>query len=386
MNKSPRHNAFSLLEVLFAMMVLTLGMIFVACQFPIGLSFSRQVADDTYNLIHSRNAQIMTELQWKAEHAANNSFTGTFIDTGGSVQFLYQVNYRLDNNFQDYVVDAPLGGAFPMKPDKNTDYVKHVDGTITDEENNLFFVGDDDSGGEILPESIARIAAPAVTENDPAVRNFLKKEPYNYTDDDFQDGQITADDLAAALETVAKERKYSQATLYQHIGSSADDLLFRLYIFMFRQNIPNARYAMQDNSGTPNIAAAYTDQDRLYPVPWYIEFTRNASAYAIAQADGDEPGEEFNLMDSTNITAAEEEDILALLRAGSILIDAINGYVYEIESIEPDDKEKIYLTLKNPLQADLLAFWVFPPAIDADGTFADTQPVIKMTQQVISLN
>ena len=51
------------MEVLFAMMILTLGLVFVASQFPIGLWNSRVVADQTISAIEGNNSQMMVELK-----------------------------------------------------------------------------------------------------------------------------------------------------------------------------------------------------------------------------------------------------------------------------------------------------------------------------------
>ncbi|MBI9017394.1 MAG: type II secretion system protein [Phycisphaerae bacterium] len=56
-----RQNGFSMMEILFAIFILTMGMVFVATQFPIGLNNSKKVAETTVNAAATHNAAILFE-------------------------------------------------------------------------------------------------------------------------------------------------------------------------------------------------------------------------------------------------------------------------------------------------------------------------------------
>ena len=62
MREVRRQAGFSLLEVMFSVVVLTLGLIFVPSYFPLGLHMSREIAQGTQGPIQDHNAAVMMEL------------------------------------------------------------------------------------------------------------------------------------------------------------------------------------------------------------------------------------------------------------------------------------------------------------------------------------
>lgn len=62
MKTNNRQSGFSLLEVMMAVVVLMMGMVFVSSMFPVGLHNSRQNVERTINAIESHNAAIMAEM------------------------------------------------------------------------------------------------------------------------------------------------------------------------------------------------------------------------------------------------------------------------------------------------------------------------------------
>jgi len=129
-------------------------------------------------------------------------------------------------------------------------------------------------------------------------------------------------------------------------------------------------------------------QDRMFPVPWLIDL----DVFAI------------NDYDNPPVTGYWDrflvnENVAALLREGSVLIDAdsiydgtMNGFVYEVKEVSPTATAGVFLVkLTGNLQDLLQYFWVFPPRVEreADGTFigyGEESPVVSCTQRTVTLD
>ena len=57
-------SGFSLLEVMMAVVVLMMGMVFVTSMFPVGLFYSRENVDKTTGAIEAHNASVNVDLQY----------------------------------------------------------------------------------------------------------------------------------------------------------------------------------------------------------------------------------------------------------------------------------------------------------------------------------
>ena len=362
----PQKPAFSLIEVLLALGVLTLGMIFVAAQFPVGLAASKKVAEDTLSIITAHNtAQTLT---LKAPILATTGFLNT---ADSDVTFLHQPNYRFGG--PDYVVDDPLGVLFPAVPDTNFNYATGHAALLQG------YIATYETGGTVMPTNLGMIVSPTLDMSDA-----------DYYADLDAEGYFTLDPCSATARNLLHDitmqhlatRKYSWAALYSCLDPGYGQS-FRFYIFTFRQTDTNQRFAVQDTGSSRIAYPLDADEDRRYPVPWLIILPDPIDP----DLDPLFAPDRFDFTEHANATPTEEDDIINLLREGSILVDAINGQICEVmELVMEDTGDNVFVRLRQELTAPLEYFWVFPPAIvDSDvPEFADLQPVVDLTQKVIS--
>jgi hypothetical protein len=357
---------FSLMEVLFAVLVLTMGLVFVAANFPLGIMNAGKVAESTRTVIDTHNAQIMTELQLGGLSTSvyfGHSPANKYINTDGKIHLLRMPNVLpiiLGVRSDEYVVmDDPCGIYFPTD---ETIYSNILPTYITT-----------DSDGYLDRGNIGMVVSPAVDISDREVQNQL---PLGY--DPTVDDPTILDD---AIYDVAMERNYSWCSLYRHITGNT----YSLYIFTLRRHNKNARYAIQEkaafDAGEPT--PGHQDYDRLFPVPWRIYLGDTFIDDREFIADSEEPPSYFSI----DIITAE------LLGKGSIIIDADtedsstawpdNGYIYEVIEIQGDEINGFIVRLNRPLDDDLNNIWFFPPPIvrTAPDYFEGKQPVLKVTQK-----
>jgi len=379
---------FSLMEVLFAVLVLTMGMMFVAVQFPVGMLNARHVRDTTVNLVESHNASVMLELQLRAKYKSGGSAgLGKTIVTGDSnIHLLVKPNVWVEAFPPKLVVYDPeeivLEGTSPEplfwshQPPLEDPFVAFTED----------YVGD-----------IGAVVLPAVGETDQAVVDYLLSlgiDPQVATEVQWNE---------AMFEVALSKRRYSWSALYRCLDKGAGARTYRFYTFTLRAGISEARYAMQDDADNGIVFPIAPSDDRRFPVAWRINL--NDPGFGLV----DEGFTERNYIGSgssdTNTNPANlipdrfplTPELVDILQPGSILIDADiersgtnwqdNGYVYEVQEVV-EGPNGFELRLRQRLQDDLNFVWVFPPAIERDASgfflgFADQQPVVKVSEKVV---
>ena len=371
--KSKKNQAFSLIEVLFAVMVLTMGLIFVASQFPIGLALSRQVADDTLSAINAHNAEITFELTFSGNASSVLVTTDTLVH---SVFMPNVYSSSVTASTKKLVFDHP-----GIEYDGNMNTAENwpswssdaADDPSTDPDEATTTEDDD---WEFL-DLLGHIASPPVLESDPAVQKLVRAA------EELPGSADYVKEMHKAIFDVTLDRKYTTAALYQHINGNT----YRFYIFTLRNTEENNTYAWQDESPPPPPGSPIPEgssADRRFPVPWWLDLTEASAEILIASLSPPYDRFQFTGTEGTNRV------FLRLLRKGSIIIDSATGFQYEVADFERGDTDSegdTWVRLRQPLRADLQFFWVFPPAIIRDGgsyEFADQQPVVKVAQRIIS--
>jgi len=140
---------------------------------------------------------------------------------------------------------------------------------------------------------------------------------------------------------------------------------------------------MQDNATTGSITPLQlAKEDRKFPVPWRIMLNTEIDPTNTSYFPVNMPWDRFVLNDYTNNTYADE--ISYILRAGSFLVDARYGHLYEILEInQTNNGWEVRLRTDLHDTEFLKDFWVFPPAIEDWPSFAEQQPVMQVTEKIV---
>jgi len=409
---------FSLMEVLFSIVVLSLGLVFVAAMFPVGISYNRVVVETTMGDIETHNATAMAELQIESGYVGQISGSPGifFVDTtptsgwpGGEVRFLCQPNVRI--YYDDIVMDDPTGVKFTLIPLTPAEYGWNSPDAKDDVPNylstDLAYTG---SGSVLARRNIGTLVSPAVTMRDWQVERYLQKFGDYYPDNFwYADSTIQFfEQMDEAMHAVSMDRKNSCSYLYQCLDTN--DKTFRFLIFYLKIDQRNRRYAMQNPAGSVAVEALDDTEDRLFPVPWRVDLTMDQ--IDINPGDPTDgiyyrkntlhlPLDRFEVSLPPPSTSGRGDNLIDLLCVGSIIVDAdpeiypYSGLTYEIIDIEPVEiggRQKYQVRLRTELQYDLRYFWVFPPSVEAvpyrhtanyPRQFRDVQPVIKMAEKIM---
>jgi len=245
----------------------------------------------------------------------------------------------------------------------------------------------------LSPRNIGQIVSPTVDESDRAVQKILNDNGIS----PLSAAAIYEMGLDDAVYKVAMDRTYSWCALYQCLDppSAGGGVTFRFFIYTLRRSRLNSRYAMQDYTGYgtvptfgTNPQALAANQDRIFPVPWYINLSTGAATFVPSITSYPD---RFPVDNS--IYGVNSDTIASLLRPGSFVVDLSYGYIYQILEIQ---NNAIYngttydyvVRLRTNLKTPIKYISVVPPDVKRDSSgnvvgFGDNQPVVNVTQQVI---
>jgi len=395
MKPGAKNNGFSLMEVMFAVVILTLGMIFVSAQFPLGLDISRQAAETTTSAIDTHNAVSMLKLHLgslnRTTYFGQNNVPPNkyyFMNTTYiPVTNFFQPNQRFD--LRDFVMDDPTSLYFLAAPAVSWDYFNITPALPNYLKTVISYTNGVITQYTLSPRNIGQIVSPPVDESDREVQQILNDKGItpasNYA--------LYEPALDDAVYSVAMERTYSWCALYQCLDPppAGGGVTFRFYIFTLRRSRLNSRYAVQDypvgwaidpTFGT-NPKALLANQDRVFPVPWYINLGTDAV----------NPASPLIALDRFPVNTLS---IQALLRPGTFLVDVANGFIYRVQEIQTNAtyNSTIYnyvVVLREPIKQNTSFPFQYlslipPDIVDRSTTpprFGDNQPVVNVTQQVI---
>jgi len=408
-------NGFSLMEVMFAVMILTLGLVFVACQFPVALSVCRDVVDNTREVVESHNSQMMIELKLREVNLEMIVDRRPASIDPGNLHMLLKPNVLVDT--LEVVVDD-------MEVDDNGyNYVEHL--IIVDLDYTLanidlpFWSRDLTNSLDYLPLTnvylgdIGYTMSPPVDESDPKVEQLINS------------GWA----LEQAIYVVSLQRKYSWCAFYREPDDRYNSIEY--YIVTLRNSSRDVRYAVQTTKSfvfqgvdDPLFVdrplewpiegmVGPADDDRLFPVPWRVFLDDEALINGTWYYWGQTPNGLIPANQQPPAVFSVRPAVGMLLRTGSILIDADppdglppanfarvaggSGNIYEVAKVEAEKDVvgniiRYWITLRTSLaDDDLFSFWFFPPPVlrDKAGNFVgfdDFQPVVNVTKKIIKFD
>ena len=386
MKRNTTKTGFSLMEIMFAVAILATGLVFVACQFPVGLVTCKEVLDETSHGINVHNAQTMLELDFAYNGFAYDTRPYNYINPmglridPGRVHILVKPNVLADSyntlgywalieDDLEFTYDSTVGGS-PFIPLDLFDLNDFLGGlrfpfwTDFPLKTTSSFLGD-----------IGNMVLPPVDETDPVVESAMRIYRINsglLPTDVFYQQQLNLNIFDQAL-----KRNYSWASMYLRNDPATQ------FIFTFRNPQKETRYAVQYppsfcclNVGNQDIDPLFNDRppinnintrprpvlpddtlfwndtnyrfsDRLFPVPWRVALDdittggydlNHQHPYNIDPITGMQTGETHFFYDHGSGARALDPtktfeipppsrftvdvNIGVLLRPGSIIIDA----------------------------------------------------------------
>lgn len=408
------------MEVMFAVAILAIGLVFLACQFPVGMFAARDNADQTRKVIEVHNSQVMAEVQLSLvnrgrilDNRGNQNWNNPKLDLDIiRMHFLPKPNVYSNSILMgapELVLDDPEG---------DEGYIAYLLDNKTPVNNPMEVPPDppfwsakgplvtDFSYTSVFLEDIGHMMSPPVDETDPKVQKLMRwgRSPEE------------------AIFEAALESNYCWAMFYRE-GYE------KYYIFTLRNPQKEVRYAVQtpnsfllDQSGagrcygtvgainsefTYNTAGSWPSPaepddaalDRKFPVPWRVCLGEYSIRYRV---DVTEP-ERYGYDDQRPGEFILPEIYADLLLPGSILIDADPydtdhdgtgrqttggcGNIYEVTEVYRGNDGLLRVRLRTDFHDDLHYFWVFPPPIDrATGAFDNWQPVVSVTKKLMDFD
>ena len=379
MKSKNKPSGFTLMEVLFAVAILAIGLIFLACQFPVGMFSARDNVDQTRKVIETHNSQVMTEVQlslvntsrildkrsnqgnWRLDKWHPKSIRANCDIT--RIHFLPKPNVYA-SGAPELVLDDPEGAegymAYLLTPidiNLGAPYnYKFTKGTLEPEppfwshhskNSSVYGISGFAFRTNMFLGDIGQVMSPPVDETDPKVQELIRRMeldlgPYNPLDPAHR-----LQYLHPAIFEVSLDSNYSWAAFYSE-GDS------QYYIFTLRNPRKEVRYAVQDEASfyyldppnfwngpaghprprdcygeiydaaiqpvgdwPPAAAPGAAGADRVFPIPWRVCLGPFSKRYRVR--DYYEDMEDDQPWDST---FRIPEAVADILRPGSILIDA----------------------------------------------------------------
>ncbi|MBN2376729.1 MAG: prepilin-type N-terminal cleavage/methylation domain-containing protein [Sedimentisphaerales bacterium] len=445
--KLRRQAGFSLTEVMFAVLILAMGLVFVACQFPVALSVCRDVVDNTREVVESHNSQMMIELKLREANLEMIVDRRSATFEPGDFHMLLKPNVLADapNPPQPRVVLDDFEQD-PLVMDYGFNFVYYlIHGTAPPFEFTGYGINNidlpfwsQDASNLALPAfnpwteyflgDIGYTMSPPVDESDSQVQLIMAQSGLYPGDVGYEQT------LNRAIYNVSLGRKYSWCAFY-HEPENDNYNSIEYYIVTLRNSSRDVRYAKQTQKSLVFKGVAdplFNDRplewpiegmvgdaedDRLFPVPWRVFLDDIALNDTMYYWGGETTG--LNPQNQPPAVFSVRRAVGMMLRTGSILIDADppdlfwsyetqhyyrvaggSGKVYEVAKVEPDpaypysggQPTRYLVTLRTSLdEDDLFSFWFFPPPVLRDGSgnfigFDDFQPVVNVTKKIIKFD
>ena len=373
MRENGRHFGFSLLEVMFAVVILALGLIFVASYFPLGLSMTREIAQGTQGPIRAHNAAVLIELRLE-QVVGDDRFWGNggqFLNTDGYMRPLCQPNVRPDSC--DVVMDDVDGVFFPGPAPAPAKYDPcSMPGYIAL-----------DTDGLIEKGAVGLFTCPQIGETDREVLDRVMAANPAYDPIVEQDRH---DYLQPAIYDVALEQNAGWLALAQCLDPTpGQGKTFRFFIFEFNRRDKKLRYGMQNSNLLSAPEPVGVGEDRVFPTAWLVALRDPVDPCSLGAGA---PKDRFLLNEYVD-NDGEAAAIAAILRDGTPIVNFDNGRRFEIADIEYGNEGwQVKLNRELDDGESLQRFWMVAPAIKRRGDdflgFVEWQPVLSVTEKVIS--
>ncbi|MFQ5490451.1 MAG: prepilin-type N-terminal cleavage/methylation domain-containing protein [Phycisphaerae bacterium] len=385
-------SAFSLAELMIALVILGIGLITVASMFPIAWTKARDLADFTTQAAITDAAQTMLANVARVSNPAGQptSFQGDptalFPDPDPFVHPLHMQNLTMDRT-ANWIAAGTLVPTVGDFEDPAAATVPNADFDLNLPPSGL------GPGLRLTPL--------------PTVQSTLYERVYP----PLPPPPVLAGPALDRWWTLLNQRRYCWSALHRldtgfPLGggtpstTTGDMRSFDVYLVTLRRGQATHRYARQDPTNPARIApnrvavpnpvlvdplALGPENDVAFPVPWRV------------QIQIDQPTVDLGVPGAANIAPATAGEALTaqMILRGSYLIDELNGNIYHVakRQLDPANVDQASLTFDASINSNSLrpipsaspeflrTVWVYPPPVDraADGSvagFIGPQPVV----------
>lgn len=421
-----RAPAFSLLELMIAIVILGIGLIMVATMFPIAWTRARDLAEFTTQQTLTATAEEMCKLLLRvdAEQTELGSFAGDLIwnrstgftagrSMGGSnlVHYLHMQNISAAR--YEYVPPPPRNASAPSVAPPWL-----VAGMRDGREFNL------DPLRDMVPDDPFFTRGFGGAQIRVEQRVYPPMEPYQ-ADKLLPTGQPDPTKADSVWDANLDARRYAFGVFHKLIepvieiapGATVDELRaglaedreFNMYYVTLRRTRPTLRFAVQDPAEVPDpfsydqpvppkeLIGVY---DVLLPEPWRVQIYFEVAPIG-TQPTGNQIGQREFSTGLPSVAQINHPDFVTgplaidFLERGTPFIDERSGQVYEVTEIRragTGNTERAFVTLDKEVFTEdvedtiLLSgnaprvVWVFPPPIEREtnGTpiFSGGSPVV----------
>lgn len=388
-----RRPAFSLAEMMIAIVILGLGLLMAATMFPIGWTKARKLAEFANQTAITEAANTTTNLLTRVSDpsGANSSYLGDF---GNGDPFVHALH------FQNVLADTLPGDVISFRGD----YMDSQQPSIRIAE---LVTGNQHPSVQIDLQE--RIFPPLPRRPMP-----LDNPPPTQAEMDQWDARLA-------------DRRFAWTLLHKLTTvpvTASETRVFTMYYVTLRRR-DGQRFARQDPNAlnpTTQPEALFNPEDVRFPVPWLVNLKvlGNWLPDGTPRAETGVPSEaEANPDDSFTPDARL---IAQMLMTGSSLIDRLTGHLYTVKQHRFTGSGDSYdyqaaMTLDREINVedvddgsglvglpdndtvelgseDLRDFWVFPPAVLKDRPagqpgfpiFDGTQPVVAIITRTVAIS
>lgn len=404
--------AFSLIELMIAIVILGFGMVMAATMFPVGWMKAREMADNSSRLTMVENAltQLTLTATVDGERYEANTFAGDLFVYIDPVSFMEVMLSDSDTLVHALNMENRLitGEFVPETP-------------LPDDADRLDRLPLGMNVGDLPPKTLnSSFLTPRLKFHDrwhPPMRAYAGEDPTDPEGDKQWEAALdTRNHAWAVLHRLREKIVPGPGGLLDGVGRTRS---FDVYFVTFRRGRSTLRFAQQDSDAerTPNPfqraevvepRAKPADQDTILPTPWRVQVGYDAAKMNARDKASGVPTE--IRIPPEGATSAYPDFIVDMFQEGTYFVDELNGQVFKVvERREAATSggfgDAAFLTLDREVfiediddgetPGDLViedegdeatrTVWVFPPAAEPTRVNATT-PVFSGPPPVIGID
>ncbi|UCE59614.1 MAG: prepilin-type N-terminal cleavage/methylation domain-containing protein [Phycisphaerales bacterium] len=428
-----RRDAFSLIEMMIAVVILGLGLIMIATMFPVAWSRGKKLTEYTVQVAVTDAAHATVQMLTRVSSSTSDatSFAGDLMLDPGTTNIRLNSDTRVHAlHTENIVVDSipdmlrPTGLVSGFAPDRNAVDPWNAETApwrlerLGEEYGLPFVVGLYCSTGSTYCGSLFFPSQIWIEQ-----RVYPPMPEWEIIDREDKDARTAwIDNLDSRRYAWAVFHKLREQTL---LGAVDQPREFDMYYVTLRRTQPTFRYTRQDPDpaatpavGDPGrlapvlVAALPREQDVLLPSPWRVQ-VYFPDALASSADPANQPTGIPTVIEVNSKDARVGDFVVDLFPEDTWLIDELNGEIFQVTDRRLNaDSTEAYLTLDREVlleeiddgfkgafhfqstfidpEEQIRTVWVFPPPVladrdDDDPVFQGKPPVMAIEKRTLTV-